>query len=109
MPYNYLLDMNVRMIMETKVSNTIVIFDEAHNIESVSEEGVSFDITTNNFIDCETDIKILTDKSILFPEETKTSSKDLALISDVIKNFSKNFKKWSKKLEDELKPKGMPF
>ncbi|RYD69237.1 MAG: hypothetical protein EOP84_28855 [Verrucomicrobiaceae bacterium] len=28
MPYNYLLDMNVRMVMETKLSNTIVIFDE---------------------------------------------------------------------------------
>lgn len=103
MPYNYLLDMNTRMIMETKVSNAIVIFDEAHNIEGVAEDGVSFDMSSNTFADCETDVKILYDKQKLFPDDCKISPNNLSMLEGVVKNLSKNFGKWRLKLQDELR------
>lgn len=44
MPYNYLLSKDFTSTVDVK--NTIIIFDEAHNVQSVSEEGSSFFITS---------------------------------------------------------------
>nr|PVC53634.1 helicase [Theileria orientalis] len=41
-PYNYLLSPSVRDAMDLKTKNSIVIIDEAHNVESVAEEASSF-------------------------------------------------------------------
>ncbi|UKK02940.1 helicase [Theileria orientalis] len=41
-PYNYLLSPSVREAMDLKTKNSIVIIDEAHNVESIAEEASSF-------------------------------------------------------------------
>lgn len=41
MPYNYLIDPSLRKSEQLKLDNSIVIFDEAHNIESVLKDAVS--------------------------------------------------------------------
>ena len=79
----------------------LLSFDEAHNIESVAEEGVSFELTSNHFLDCETDIKIIRDKGRLFPEDCKSSARDLDYIEEVVTNFAKNCSSWRKKLSEE--------
>ena len=44
MPYNYLLDEKIRENFKISFENTILIFDEGHNIPSVCEDSSSFSI-----------------------------------------------------------------
>jgi regulator of telomere elongation helicase 1 len=44
MPYNYLIDPKIREYYKIDYENSIIIIDEAHNIEQVSEEVASFDL-----------------------------------------------------------------
>ncbi|KAM8774836.1 regulator of telomere elongation helicase 1 [Rhynchonycteris naso] len=48
MPYNYLLDAKSRRAHNIDLKGTVVIFDEAHNVEKMCEESVSFDLTPHD-------------------------------------------------------------
>ena len=48
MPYNYVLEPSITKLMDLSMRNRILIFDEAHNIESVAEDGSSFKISTKD-------------------------------------------------------------
>lgn len=48
MPYNYLVDEKIRENFDINFENSILIFDEAHNITSTCEEQASFSIETKN-------------------------------------------------------------
>lgn len=41
MPYNYIIDKKIRTNSKIETSNKIIIVDEAHNMEAVSEESSS--------------------------------------------------------------------
>uniref|UniRef100_A0A8C0G6X5 Regulator of telomere elongation helicase 1 n=1 Tax=Chelonoidis abingdonii TaxID=106734 RepID=A0A8C0G6X5_CHEAB len=45
MPYNYLLDSKSRRSHNLDLKGTVVILDEAHNVEKLCEESSSFDLT----------------------------------------------------------------
>ena len=47
-PYNYLFDSETRKnsLHEVEFENSIIIFDEAHNLESFASESASFDLTS---------------------------------------------------------------
>lgn len=45
MPYNYLLDLSLRKSTQLRLDNSIVIFDEGHNIESALKESASAHFT----------------------------------------------------------------
>ncbi|NWR64713.1 RTEL1 helicase, partial [Bucorvus abyssinicus] len=45
MPYNYLLDSKSRRAHNIDLKGTVVILDEAHNVEKLCEESSSFDLT----------------------------------------------------------------
>ena len=38
MPYNYLLDLSSFPLFTVEMKDSVIIFDEAHNIQSCSEE-----------------------------------------------------------------------
>jgi len=44
MPYNYLIDPKIRENFKINYENSVIILDEAHNVEKVSEEVASFEI-----------------------------------------------------------------
>lgn len=46
MPYNYLLDPKMRKANKIDLQNTIIILDEAHNVEKMCEESASVVITS---------------------------------------------------------------
>jgi Rad3-related DNA helicase len=48
MPYNYLVDEKIRENFDINFENSIIIFDEAHNITQTCEDIASFQIETNH-------------------------------------------------------------
>lgn len=45
LPYNYLTHSGYRDLVKNYIEDSIIIFDEAHNIESVAEDGNSVEFT----------------------------------------------------------------
>lgn len=54
LPYNYLFDKDTResTLAEVAWDNAIVIFDEAHNLESFASESASFDLSSVDIAGC---------------------------------------------------------
>ncbi|VDP14734.1 unnamed protein product [Heligmosomoides polygyrus] len=46
LPYNYIIDPQLRKLHKLDLSGSIVIFDEAHNLESICEDVVSVEISS---------------------------------------------------------------
>lgn len=42
-PYNYIIDPQIRSALHINLADSIIVFDEAHNIEDVAREAGSFD------------------------------------------------------------------
>lgn len=57
-PYNYLLDPTIRKALDINLANSIVVFDEAHNIEDICRESASFTIDTRQIEDILETIRI---------------------------------------------------
>ena len=53
-PYNYLFDPETRKnsLSEIEFENSIIIFDEAHNLESFASDSASFDLTSIDIAGC---------------------------------------------------------
>ncbi|KAK3161163.1 hypothetical protein QOZ80_1BG0073100 [Eleusine coracana subsp. coracana] len=52
-PYNYLIDPgNRRSLNSIPWDNAVLIFDEAHNLESICADAASFDLHPNNLSSC---------------------------------------------------------
>jgi len=66
MPYNYVLDFKARSAHGIDLNNTVILLDEAHNVESVCESNASFDLTSFDIASCIEDsqqcIEILMEK-----------------------------------------------
>ena len=49
-PYNYLLDPVIRKAMDIDLNGTVVVIDEAHNVEDVSREAASCDLSQEDLL-----------------------------------------------------------
>ncbi|EME29284.1 putative DNA helicase required for mitotic chromosome segregation CHL1 [Galdieria sulphuraria] len=58
-PYSYLLDPVVRNAMQVELSNSIVILDEAHNIEDVCREAASCEVFIEELEQVRTELETL--------------------------------------------------
>ena len=52
MPYNYLIDEKIRENYEIAWDNSIIIFDEAHNVTSATEDVTSFELKAETLKTC---------------------------------------------------------
>ena len=48
MPYNYVIDPSMRDVLGERLDGAVVIFDEAHNIESVCSDAAGFDLPASH-------------------------------------------------------------
>ncbi|KAG7379812.1 hypothetical protein PHYPSEUDO_008108 [Phytophthora pseudosyringae] len=51
-PYNYLIDPMARRSIGISIENSILIFDEAHNVESIASEAASYALSSNDVSGC---------------------------------------------------------
>ncbi|KAE9347919.1 Regulator of telomere elongation helicase 1 [Phytophthora rubi] len=67
-PYNYLIDPMARRSIGISIENSILIFDEAHNVESIASEAASYALSSNDISGCisevDTFIRALQNNSI---------------------------------------------
>ncbi|KAJ6216625.1 hypothetical protein RDWZM_007782 [Blomia tropicalis] len=47
MPYNYIIDPNIRRTLRINLENAVIIFDEGHNIERVCEDSMSTELRSD--------------------------------------------------------------
>ena len=52
MPFNYLLDWSLLENNNLNLKNSVIIFDEAHNVDSLAEEGSSLEIDSEMLNQC---------------------------------------------------------
>ncbi|XP_050509376.1 regulator of telomere elongation helicase 1 homolog isoform X1 [Diabrotica virgifera virgifera] len=93
MPYNYLIDPSIRTRLGINLSNTVVILDEAHNVERLCEESASLQIKSSDValaIDEVTAImKMLSsDQTVEFEDTPKDfDANDLCNLKEVFLNL----------------------
>lgn len=68
-PYNYLIDPMARRSIGISLENAVLIFDEAHNVESIASEAASYALTSADITGCVSEvdqfIKALSDHQIV--------------------------------------------
>ena len=47
-PYNYVLDPDIRKSIGLDLTDTIIVFDEAHNVETASEDACSVKVSVDD-------------------------------------------------------------
>ncbi|VDM40093.1 unnamed protein product [Toxocara canis] len=72
MPYNYIIDPRLRRIHNIEVKGNIIIFDEAHNLESVCEEAVSVSFSSKQLSGCIREAKTVLEMLMDADEEIRT-------------------------------------
>lgn len=93
MPYNYLIDPRIRTNYEINLKNSIIIFDEAHNIAQTFEDSQSFTI------DYETLDKVLIEFNALHTTLVEGKEKMETNIMH-LENLQRMTKKFKEYLED---------
>ncbi|XP_027167698.1 regulator of telomere elongation helicase 1 homolog isoform X1 [Coffea eugenioides] len=63
-PYNYLIDRGYRKTLNIEWQNSVLIFDEAHNLEGLCADAASFDLPSSLLSACISEAKSCVDLSI---------------------------------------------
>ncbi|XP_051147548.1 regulator of telomere elongation helicase 1 homolog isoform X2 [Andrographis paniculata] len=73
-PYNYLIDRGNRKSLKINWNNSILIFDEAHNLEALCADAASFDLPSSLLTACISEAKNCVDLSIARREVSSDKS-----------------------------------
>ncbi|KAG9291789.1 hypothetical protein G9A89_012074 [Geosiphon pyriformis] len=89
LPYNYLIDGNSRNAQKLDLDNAILIFDEAHNLESSCSDATSFEISAEDLRICITECKFCVDVAIspLYVNDIK--EEDFKLLKEILEKLLK--------------------
>ncbi|XP_022714945.1 regulator of telomere elongation helicase 1 homolog isoform X2 [Durio zibethinus] len=75
-PYNYLIDRDYRRSLNLEWENSILIFDEAHNLESICADAASFDLSSGLLTACISEAKNCVDLAVGRREESNDKSRN---------------------------------
>jgi len=90
MPYNYLIDEKIRENYEINLENSVLIFDEAHNITQAQEEVTSFELRAKMLDLCLTELHSLQEsRSQNDQKEWKAKEDDIAKLKQLTNSFMK--------------------
>ncbi|XAR50624.1 DNA helicase [Bertholletia excelsa] len=73
-PYNYLIDRGNRNSLSIKWNDSVLIFDEAHNLESLCADAASFDLSSGILTACISEAKNCVDLSIARRDQSNDKS-----------------------------------
>ncbi|KAK2957729.1 putative Regulator of telomere elongation helicase 1 [Blattamonas nauphoetae] len=59
LPYNYIVDCSSHKPMNIEIENSVVIFDEGHNIEKVLCDASSFEFTSSDISSCINEVNVV--------------------------------------------------
>jgi Rad3-related DNA helicase len=71
MPYNYLLEERYAENIPELIKESILLIDEAHNVEGTLEDGASIELTTQDLENVEYELKTLRDGIVNANERNK--------------------------------------
>ena len=96
MPYNYLIDEKIRENFEIDYSNSVIIFDEAHNIAPCCEEQASFEVKSGHLDSVLKELHDLQENQKMNEDkEWKAENSSIAQIKIVTECFNKFINKFS--------------
>lgn len=93
MPYNYLIDEKIRRSLNLDWEQTIIIFDEAHNIAQATEDVTSFDLSEKTLLECEKELDQLfaalknQQKFAEADSQLESNAYGLTLLKEITSNF----------------------
>ncbi|WRX27695.1 ATP-dependent helicase [Theobroma cacao] len=75
-PYNYLIDRDYRRSLNLEWHNSVLIFDEAHNLEGICADAASFDLSSGLLTACISEAKNCVDLAVARREESNDKSRN---------------------------------
>ncbi|XP_002528200.3 regulator of telomere elongation helicase 1 homolog isoform X1 [Ricinus communis] len=75
-PYNYLIDRSYRKSLKIDWDKSILIFDEAHNLESLCADAASFDLSSGLLTACISEAKSCIELSVARREDSNDKSRN---------------------------------
>ncbi|KAI3521617.1 hypothetical protein L1887_11088 [Cichorium endivia] len=73
-PYNYLIDPGNRKSLSIEWSNSILIFDEAHNLEGICADAASFDLPSSLLTSCISEAQNCVDLAVVRRDQSNDKS-----------------------------------
>ena len=96
MPYNYILDPQLRKANQVELENSVIILDEGHNVEKLCEESASIQICSSDIILASDDVnhiiqQLTDDKTLLGRNsmEKDFTIADCELVRDILLKLEK--------------------
>ena len=90
MPYNYIIDEKIRENYEVEYENSVIIFDEAHNIAQCSEDVSSFQLKDTLLDTVMKELHSLQEsRSQNDQREWKTTTEDIDTLEKITRKFMK--------------------
>ncbi|CEG49566.1 regulator of telomere elongation helicase 1-like isoform x2 [Plasmopara halstedii] len=95
-PYNYLIDPLARRSIGMSLDNSILIFDEAHNVETIASDAASYALSSNDISGCiseiDTFIKALGNNTIQLDEGSNLTTESIQTLRALFLEIDKSLK-----------------
>eukprot|EP00917_Polyrhabdina_sp_WS-2016_P023268 GHVP01050344.1.p1 GENE.GHVP01050344.1~~GHVP01050344.1.p1 ORF type:complete len:758 (+),score=123.01 GHVP01050344.1:111-2276(+) len=105
MPYQYILDKRARRGFDIKLDNSIVVFDEAHNIEDSCRDAVSFNIRLKEIINVMSELRKYSNHAIMNNIGSESARESIM----EVRGFLKRLFDWSVKNIKDTKESELSF